>query len=68
MKKNLSFEVVEGFVVMICACLFDSSAGPGPEEEVGGNSRQRHSRHARDAAPGSLEKRLEELEKVLFKP
>lgn len=45
-----------------------SSAGPGPEEEAGGNSRQRHNRHGRDggaAAPGSLEKRLEELEKEL---
>ncbi|KAL7371353.1 hypothetical protein ABVT39_025399 [Epinephelus coioides] len=44
-----------------------SSAGPGSEEEVGGN-RQRHNRHGRDggaAAPGSLEKRLEELEKEL---
>ncbi|TNN40583.1 hypothetical protein EYF80_049242 [Liparis tanakae] len=38
----------------------------GSEEEVGGNSRQRHNRHARDegaAAPGTLEKRMEELEK-----
>lgn len=45
-----------------------SSAGPGSEEEAGGNSRQRHNRHGRDggaAAPGSLEKRLEELEKEL---
>ncbi|XP_070785046.1 PRKC apoptosis WT1 regulator protein [Enoplosus armatus] len=45
-----------------------SSAGPGSEEEVGGNSRQRHNRHGRDggaAAPGSLEKRMEELEKEL---
>nr|XP_046235636.1 PRKC apoptosis WT1 regulator protein [Scatophagus argus] len=45
-----------------------SSAGPGSEEEVGGNSRQRHNRHGRDggaAAAGSLEKRLEELEKEL---
>lgn len=45
-----------------------SSAGPGSEDEVGGNSRQRHSRHGRDggtAAPGSLEKRIEELEKEL---
>uniref|UniRef100_A0A3Q3JHZ1 PRKC, apoptosis, WT1, regulator n=1 Tax=Monopterus albus TaxID=43700 RepID=A0A3Q3JHZ1_MONAL len=40
----------------------------GSEEEVGGNSRQRHIRHSRDggaAAPGSLEKRIEELEKEL---
>ncbi|XP_030006054.1 PRKC apoptosis WT1 regulator protein [Sphaeramia orbicularis] len=45
-----------------------SSSGPGSEEEVGGNSRQRHNRHSRDggaAAPGSLEKRMEELEKEL---
>lgn len=46
-----------------------SSAGPGSEEEVGGNtSRQRHNRHGRDggaAASGSLEKRMEELEKEL---
>nr|XP_020469340.1 PRKC apoptosis WT1 regulator protein [Monopterus albus] len=45
-----------------------SSTGPGSEEEVGGNSRQRHIRHSRDggaAAPGSLEKRIEELEKEL---
>ncbi|XP_070848661.1 PRKC apoptosis WT1 regulator protein [Chaetodon trifascialis] len=45
-----------------------SSAGPGSEEEVGGNSRQRHNRHGRDggaAAPGNLEKRMEELEKEL---
>ncbi|XP_044042626.1 PRKC apoptosis WT1 regulator protein [Siniperca chuatsi] len=45
-----------------------SSARPGSEEEVGGNSRQRHNRHSRDgaaAAPGSLEKRMEELEKEL---
>ncbi|XP_023268925.1 PRKC apoptosis WT1 regulator protein [Seriola lalandi dorsalis] len=40
-----------------------SSAGPGgSEEEVGGNSRQRHNRHGRD---GGLEKRMEELEKEL---
>uniref|UniRef100_UPI0037E780AD PRKC apoptosis WT1 regulator protein n=1 Tax=Semicossyphus pulcher TaxID=241346 RepID=UPI0037E780AD len=45
-----------------------SSAGPGSEEEMGGNSRQRHNRHGRDggaAATGSLEKRMEELEKEL---
>ncbi|CAJ1054667.1 PRKC apoptosis WT1 regulator protein [Xyrichtys novacula] len=45
-----------------------SSAGPGYEEEVVGNSRQRHNRHGRDggaAAAGSLEKRIEELEKEL---
>ncbi|XP_029902037.1 PRKC apoptosis WT1 regulator protein [Myripristis murdjan] len=46
-----------------------SSAGPGSEEE-GGNSRHRHGRHGRDggaAAPGSLERRMEELEKELAK-
>ncbi|XP_068442690.1 PRKC apoptosis WT1 regulator protein [Clinocottus analis] len=39
----------------------------GSEEEVGGNSRQRHNRHCRDggAAAPSLEKRMEELEKEL---
>ncbi|XP_054480544.1 PRKC apoptosis WT1 regulator protein [Anoplopoma fimbria] len=40
----------------------------GSEEEVGGNSRQRHNRHCRDegaAVMGSLEKRMEELEKEL---
>ncbi|XP_040886015.1 PRKC apoptosis WT1 regulator protein [Toxotes jaculatrix] len=45
-----------------------SAAGPGSEEEVGGNSRQRHNRHGRDggaAAQGSLEKRMEELEREL---
>ncbi|KAM3587790.1 uncharacterized protein V6R79_013957 [Siganus canaliculatus] len=43
-----------------------SSVGPGSDEEVGGNSRQRHNRHGRDGgAAGSLEKRLEELEKEL---
>ncbi|XP_031169258.1 PRKC apoptosis WT1 regulator protein isoform X2 [Sander lucioperca] len=46
-----------------------SFAGPGSEEELGGNSRQRHNRHGRDggaaAPPGSLEKRMEELEKEL---
>lgn len=45
-----------------------SSAGPGSEEDMGGNSRQRHNRHGRDggaAASGSLEKRMEELEKEL---
>ncbi|XP_073336498.1 PRKC apoptosis WT1 regulator protein [Pagrus major] len=45
-----------------------SSAGQGSEEEMGGNSRQRHNRHGRDggaAASGSLEKRMEELEKEL---
>ncbi|XP_053270543.1 PRKC apoptosis WT1 regulator protein isoform X2 [Pleuronectes platessa] len=39
-----------------------SSAGPGSEEEVGGNSRQRHNRQGRD---GGLEKRMEELEREL---
>ncbi|XP_060924110.1 PRKC apoptosis WT1 regulator protein isoform X2 [Limanda limanda] len=45
-----------------------SSAGPGSEEEVGGNSRQRHNRQGRDggaAAQGGLEKRMEELEREL---
>ncbi|KAM4569337.1 PRKC apoptosis WT1 regulator protein [Odontesthes bonariensis] len=45
-----------------------SSVGQGSEEEVGGNNRQRHNRHGRDggaAGPGSLEKRLEELEREL---
>nr|XP_029135874.1 PRKC apoptosis WT1 regulator protein isoform X1 [Labrus bergylta] len=45
-----------------------SSAGPGSEEEVSRNSRQRHHRHARDdgaAATWSLENRMEELEKEL---
>ncbi|KAM6961791.1 PRKC apoptosis WT1 regulator protein [Tautogolabrus adspersus] len=40
----------------------------GSEEEVGGNRRQRHNRHARDdgaAATWSLEKRMEDLEKEL---
>ncbi|CAK6950001.1 PRKC apoptosis WT1 regulator protein [Scomber scombrus] len=41
-----------------------SSTGPGSEEEMGGNSRQRHNRHGA-AAPGGLEKRMEELEKEL---
>lgn len=51
--------------VFVCVC--GSSAGPGSEEEVGGSSRQRHNRHGRDggaAVQGSLEKRMEELEKV----
>lgn len=62
--ENLSIEAVYGFCVFVCVC--NSSAGPGSEEEVGGNSRQRHNRHGRDGAPGSLEKRMEELEKVCF--
>ncbi|KAK1906346.1 PRKC apoptosis WT1 regulator protein [Dissostichus eleginoides] len=41
-----------------------SSSGPGPEEEAGGNSRQRHNRHARDE---TLEKRMEELEAELVR-
>lgn len=44
-----------------------SAAGQGSEDEVGGNSRQRHSRLGRDgeaAGPGSLEQRLDELERV----
>lgn len=39
----------------------------GLEEDTGGNSRQRHNRHGRDggaSAPGSLEKRIEDLERV----
>uniref|UniRef100_A0A3Q0RXB4 PRKC, apoptosis, WT1, regulator n=1 Tax=Amphilophus citrinellus TaxID=61819 RepID=A0A3Q0RXB4_AMPCI len=38
------------------------------KEEMGGNSRQRHNHHGRDggaSAPGSLEKRIDELEKDL---
>ncbi|XP_046879164.1 PRKC apoptosis WT1 regulator protein [Hypomesus transpacificus] len=43
-----------------------SSSGPGSEEESGGNSRQRPSRPGREAAaPGGLERRLEDLEKEL---
>ncbi|XP_008274691.1 PRKC apoptosis WT1 regulator protein isoform X2 [Stegastes partitus] len=45
-----------------------SCAGQGSEEEMGGNSRQRHNRHGKDggaAAPGNLEKRMEELEREL---
>lgn len=42
------------------------NSSAGSEEEAGGNSRQRHNRHGRDGAPGSLEKRMEELEKVCF--
>ncbi|XP_030576317.1 PRKC apoptosis WT1 regulator protein [Archocentrus centrarchus] len=45
-----------------------SSAQQGSEEEMGGNSRQRHNHHGRDggaSAPGSLEKRIDELEKEL---
>ncbi|XP_026002087.1 PRKC apoptosis WT1 regulator protein-like [Astatotilapia calliptera] len=40
----------------------------GLEEDTGGNSRQRHNRHGRDggaSAPGSLEKRIEDLEREL---
>ncbi|KAK2859181.1 hypothetical protein Q5P01_003801 [Channa striata] len=44
---------------------YKSSTGPGPEEELVGNSRQRHSRQARDAGVAGLEKRIEELEKEL---
>lgn len=60
-------EVPLGIVVYVLMCVFFilSSAGPGSEEEAGGNSRQRHNRHGRDGgAAASLEKRLEELEKV----
>lgn len=35
----------------------------GAEEEAGGNRQWPH-RHARDPAPGGLDKRIEELEKV----
>lgn len=35
---------------------------------LGEESRQRHNRHVRDATPGSLEQRLEELEQVQYKP
>ncbi|XP_056132317.1 PRKC apoptosis WT1 regulator protein isoform X2 [Lampris incognitus] len=45
-----------------------SSAGPGSEEDAGGNSRHRHARHGRDGsttAPGSLERRMEDMEKEL---
>uniref|UniRef100_A0A1A7WHE5 PRKC, apoptosis, WT1, regulator n=2 Tax=Iconisemion striatum TaxID=60296 RepID=A0A1A7WHE5_9TELE len=42
-----------------------SSAAQGSEEEAGGTSRQRHHRRGRDGGAGSLEKRLEELEKEL---
>ncbi|KAM9327797.1 PRKC apoptosis WT1 regulator protein isoform 1-T4 [Pholidichthys leucotaenia] len=45
-----------------------SSATQGSEEEVDGNSRQRHNHHSRDgvvAAPATLEKRIEGLEKEL---
>ncbi|XP_054656679.1 PRKC apoptosis WT1 regulator protein isoform X3 [Dunckerocampus dactyliophorus] len=41
------------------------SGRPKSEEELGANSRHHHNRHIRDVAPGSLEKRLEELEKEL---
>lgn len=61
------FAVFKQFLVFVCvrACVWNSSAGA--EEEAGGHSRQRHNRHGRDggaAAAGSLEKRIEELEKV----
>nr|XP_046184428.1 PRKC apoptosis WT1 regulator protein-like isoform X2 [Oncorhynchus gorbuscha] len=43
-----------------------SSGGPGSEEAAGGNSRHRHgNRHGNAAAPGGLERRMEELEKEL---
>ncbi|XP_042153913.1 PRKC apoptosis WT1 regulator protein isoform X1 [Oncorhynchus tshawytscha] len=43
-----------------------SSGGPGSEEATGGNSRHRHgNRHGNAAAPGGLERRMEELEKEL---
>lgn len=49
-------------VTNVCfMCVWNSSAGPGSEEEMG---RQRHNRHGGAAAPGGLEKRMEELEKV----
>lgn len=49
----------------LCVCdVFVCNSSAGFEEEAGGNSRQRHNRHGRDGAPGSLEKRMEELEKV----
>lgn len=63
-RKNRVF--VKCFGLYVCVCVWNSSAGA--EEEAGGHSRQRHNRHGRDggaaAAPGSLEKRIEELEKV----
>ncbi|XP_035640430.1 PRKC apoptosis WT1 regulator protein-like isoform X2 [Oncorhynchus keta] len=43
-----------------------SSGGPGSEEAAGANSRHRHgNRHGNAAAPGGLERRMEELEKEL---
>ncbi|XP_014063691.1 PRKC apoptosis WT1 regulator protein isoform X1 [Salmo salar] len=42
-----------------------SSGGPGSEEAAGGNSRHRRNRHGNAAAPGGLERRMEELEKEL---
>ena len=47
----------------LCVCVCSST---GSEEEMGGNSRQRqgYSRHGSAGVPGSLEKRLDELERV----
>lgn len=48
-------------------CVLFSFLNSSAEEEVCGNSRQRQNRHGRDigaAVQGSLEKRMEELEKV----
>ncbi|XP_070976888.1 PRKC apoptosis WT1 regulator protein-like isoform X2 [Oncorhynchus clarkii lewisi] len=43
-----------------------SSSGGSGSEEAGGNSRHRHgNRHSNAAAPGGLERRMEELEKEL---
>ncbi|KAF3705274.1 PRKC apoptosis WT1 regulator protein Prostate apoptosis response 4 protein [Channa argus] len=44
---------------------YKSSTGPGSEEELVGNSRQRQNRHTRDAGAAGLEKRIEDLEKEL---
>ncbi len=65
--KNFKYVGCISCFSYVSVCICNSTAGAGSEEEAGGSSRQRLNRHGRDggaAASGSLEKRMEELEKV----
>lgn len=60
-----SMDIGVGQKYWCVCCGSSSSGGPGSEEAAGGNSRHRRNRHGNAAAPGGLERRMEELEKVL---
>lgn len=64
----MNFQVVGSGLncVCVCACVFCRSS-TGSEDEVTENARQAYGRHGREggaAGPGSLERRLHELEMV----